>query len=71
MSDGELDEGSNWEAFLSASHGKLNNLVAIVDRNKLQSIEDTETTLIWNPYLEKLNLLIGRLSPLMVIITQN
>ena len=31
MSDGELDEGSNWEAFLSAAHNNLNNLVAIVD----------------------------------------
>lgn len=54
MSDGELDEGSNWEAFLSASHNKLNNLVAIVDRNKLQSIEDTETTLMLEPLSRKI-----------------
>lgn len=54
MSDGELDEGSNWEAFLSAAHHKLNNLTAIVDRNRLQSIEDTETTLMLEPLEKKL-----------------
>jgi transketolase len=37
LGDGECDEGSNWEAFLAASHFRLNNLVAIIDRNKLQS----------------------------------
>lgn len=36
MGDGELAEGSNWEAALSASHYKLDNLCAIVDYNKLQ-----------------------------------
>ena len=54
MSDGELDEGSNWEAFLSGAHNKLNNLVAVVDRNRLQSIEDTETTLSLEPLIDKL-----------------
>lgn len=34
--DGELQEGSIWEAAMSASHYKLNNLVALVDRNSLQ-----------------------------------
>ena len=53
MSDGELDEGSNWEAFLSAAHYKLDNLVAIIDRNKLQSIEDTESTLMLEPLSKK------------------
>ena len=38
LSDGELDEGSNWESFLFASHHKLSNLIAIIDYNKLQSI---------------------------------
>lgn len=37
LSDGELDEGSNWEAMLFAGHHKLANLVAIVDFNKIQS----------------------------------
>ena len=53
MSDGELDEGSNWEALLSGAHHNLNNLTAIIDRNRLQSIEDTEKTLTLEPLLEK------------------
>jgi len=53
MSDGEIDEGSNWEAFLSAPHHKLNNLTAIIDRNRLQSIEDTESTLMLEPLSQK------------------
>ncbi len=36
MGDGELQEGSVWEAAMSAAHHKLNNIVAIVDRNGLQ-----------------------------------
>ncbi len=36
MGDGELEEGSVWEAAMNASHNKLNNLIGIVDRNKLQ-----------------------------------
>ena len=36
LSDGELNEGSNWEATLFASHHNLNNLTIIVDYNKLQ-----------------------------------
>jgi transketolase len=36
LGDGELAEGSNWEAMLSAAHFGLDNLVAIVDRNHLQ-----------------------------------
>jgi len=34
MGDGELNEGSNWEAAMTASHHKVTNLVAFVDRNK-------------------------------------
>jgi len=37
LSDGELDEGSNWEAIQFAQHARLSNLVAIVDYNKIQS----------------------------------
>jgi transketolase len=36
LGDGELAEGSNWEAAAAASHHKLDNLVAFVDRNKFQ-----------------------------------
>ena len=53
MSDGECDEGSNWEAGLFAAHHKLNNLVAIIDRNRLQSIHSTEDTLSLEPFPDK------------------
>lgn len=43
LGDGECDEGSVWEAAMSASQFALNNVVAIVDRNKLQYDGDTET----------------------------
>lgn len=36
LGDGELQEGQNWEAFMFAAHHKLNNLVAIIDKNDLQ-----------------------------------
>ena len=36
LGDGELQEGSCWEAFMQAGHRTLNNLIAIIDRNKLQ-----------------------------------
>lgn len=36
MGDGELQEGSCWEAFMQASHRNLDNLIAIIDRNTLQ-----------------------------------
>lgn len=42
LGDGECDEGSVWEAALSATHYGLNNLVTIVDRNHLQYDGDTE-----------------------------
>ncbi len=42
LGDGELDEGSNWEAILSAPAFKLGNLVAIVDRNGKQANKPTE-----------------------------
>ena len=53
MSDGECDEGSNWEAALFAPHHKLDNLVVIIDRNKLQSIHSTEDTLGLEPFVGK------------------
>jgi len=54
LSDGELDEGSNWEAILFAAHHKLANLTAIVDYNKLQSLRSTELTLALEPLVDKL-----------------
>ena len=42
MGDGELQEGNVWEAFMQAPHRNLNNLIAIVDRNRLQIDGNTE-----------------------------
>lgn len=42
LGDGELQEGNVWEAFMQAPHRKLNNLIAIIDRNRLQIDGDTE-----------------------------
>ena len=36
MGDGELQEGSVWEAFMHCTHAKLDNIIAIIDRNRLQ-----------------------------------
>jgi len=53
MSDGELGEGSNWEALLFAAHHGLDNLVAIIDYNKLQSLTTVEKTLRIEPLADK------------------
>ncbi len=53
MSDGECNEGSVWEAALFAQHHKLDNLVVIIDRNRLQSIKSTEYTLSLEPFVNK------------------
>jgi transketolase len=53
VSDGECDEGSNWEAILFAAHHQLHNLVAIVDYNKIQSLGSVETTLGLEPFADK------------------
>jgi transketolase len=53
MSDGECDEGTTWESALLANHHKLDNLVVIVDRNRLQSLTDTELTLKLEPFSAK------------------
>jgi transketolase len=45
LGDGECDEGSVWEAALYANHFRLNNLVAIVDHNHMQSLDFQENTL--------------------------
>jgi transketolase len=53
MSDGECDEGSNWEAILFASHHRLFNLIAIVDYNKIQSLAPVSETLALEPFADK------------------
>ncbi len=49
MGDGELAEGSNWEAAAAASHHKLDNLIAIVDKNGLQIGGSTEDVMNYEP----------------------
>ncbi len=51
--DGELQEGSNWEAAMAAAHYKLDNLTVIVDRNGLQLGDRTECTLALEPLADK------------------
>ena len=53
LSDGECDEGSNWEAAMFASHHKLNNLLCVIDYNQLQSLTTTEETLGLEPFADK------------------
>lgn len=53
LGDGELQEGSNWEAAMAASHRGLDNLVAVVDRNRLQQGAGTEETNRLEPLDEK------------------
>ncbi|MDB5439032.1 MAG: Transketolase [Caulobacteraceae bacterium] len=51
--DGELQEGSNWEAAMSAAHFKLSHLTVIVDRNRLQQGDWTENTVGLDPLADK------------------
>ncbi|MCM8814644.1 MAG: transketolase [Candidatus Omnitrophica bacterium] len=53
MSDGECDEGAIWETALFASHHKLDNLVAIIDYNKLQSFGRTNEVVNLEPLAKK------------------
>ncbi len=54
VSDGELQEGSNWEAIMFAAHHKLATLTMIVDYNNLQSITTVDKTLDISPLTDKL-----------------
>jgi transketolase len=53
MSDGECDEGSNWEAIHFAGHHRLGRLIVTVDYNKIQSLRATEETLGLEPFASK------------------
>ncbi|MFW9785767.1 MAG: transketolase [Candidatus Heimdallarchaeota archaeon] len=53
LGDGELNEGSIWEAILAACHYKLDNLIAIVDRNGIQNDGSTEEIMALEPLAEK------------------
>lgn len=54
LSDGEMDEGANWEALMFAAHHRLSNLTAIIDYNKLQSLDSVANTLGLEPLVSKL-----------------
>jgi len=53
MSDGECNEGSVWESAMFAAHHNLENLTAIIDRNRQQSFGSTEDTLRLEPLADK------------------
>jgi transketolase len=53
LSDGECDEGSNWEAALFAPHHKLDNLVVIIDYNKIQSLGRVKEVIDLDPLPDK------------------
>lgn len=53
VGDGELNEGAIWEAAMVANHYKLDNLIAIIDRNGIQSDGSTEEVMALEPLAEK------------------
>lgn len=53
LSDGELNEGSTWEAVMSASHWRLNNLIAIVDVNNQQADGHSSEVLAFEPIVDR------------------
>lgn len=53
LSDGELDEGSNWESILFAPQHQLDNLVLIIDYNKIQSLGSVSEVMELDPLADK------------------
>lgn len=53
LGDGECDEGAVWECALTSNHFKLDNLVAIIDHNKMQSLDYCENTISLEPLADK------------------
>ena len=53
LSDGECDEGSTWESAMFAAHHNLDNLVAIVDYNRIQGVAPVAGTLALEPFAAK------------------
>jgi transketolase len=54
FSDGELDEGAVWEALMSASHYRLDNLIAIVDVNNQQADGPSNSVMAFEPLVPKM-----------------
>ena len=53
LSDGELDEGSNWEAILFAAHHRLDNMLLVIDYNKIQSFGSVHDVMQLDPLAAK------------------
>jgi transketolase len=53
LGDGECDEGQVWEAAMSAPHHGLDNLVAIIDRNRIQNDRWTDEVMTLEPLADK------------------
>lgn len=53
LGDGECDEGSNWEAAMSAAHFKVDNVISFVDRNKCMIDGSTEDVMSLEPFADK------------------
>ena len=53
LGDGEMQEGSNWEAAMTAAHYRLDSITAVVDRNRLQQGAGTEETKRLEPFADK------------------
>lgn len=53
LGDGECDEGSVWEAALQAHQFQMDNLIAVVDHNRMQSLDFCENTLALEPFADK------------------
>jgi len=54
ISDGELNEGSNWEAIMFAAHHHLHNLIVILDNNEFQGYSSTKKVINLSPLAKKL-----------------
>lgn len=53
LGDGECDEGAVWEAALQAHQYRLDNLIAVIDHNRMQSLDYCENTLALEPFADK------------------
>lgn len=56
LGDAECDEGSIWEAILFAAEHKLNNLICIIDRNRLSVTQQIDSEILFGKFEEKMNL---------------
>ena len=53
LGDGEIQEGSNWEALMFIRHHRLTNLVTLVDNNRISSITNTEKVIDMRPLTQR------------------